>query len=49
MPKDLHLFKYDRLQDQTIVSGILYRGDPKNKYSEENIPIFDDFRSTWPE
>ena len=29
--------------------GVLYRGDPKTKYSEDNVPAFQDWRSTWPE
>ena len=49
MPKDLHKFNYDKNQEQTIVRGILYRGDPHTKYSEDNIPLFNSYRTAWPE
>ena len=49
MPKDLHKFNYDKNQESTIIRGILYRGDPHTKYSEVNIPMFNEYRTAWPE
>lgn len=39
LPWDLKDFRYDRLNDITTMTGILYRGDAEHKYTKPNAPF----------
>ena len=39
MPWDLRLLRHDRIVNMMKVSGVLYRGDAKTKYSKANVPL----------
>jgi hypothetical protein len=39
---------YDKKQQSTRISGVLYRGDAKNKYSSPNQPFLSKFKSVYP-
>ena len=49
VPWDLKDYKYDRKVNATVVTGILYRGDNKTKYSKPNQPALSNFLSVYPE
>jgi len=49
VPWDLKDYKYDRKVNATVVTGILYRGDNKTKYSKPNQPALSHFLSVYPE
>lgn len=49
MPWDLKDFRYDRAVNITVVEGVLYRGDPKTKYSKSNQPSKNYFLTAYPE
>ena len=49
MPWDLKDFRHDRLVNMMKVSGVLYRGDAKTKYSKANVPLRREFWATYPE
>ena len=38
-PWDLRMFRYDRDNSSIQFTGVLYRGDPKTKYSKTNSVI----------
>lgn len=49
MPWDLKDFRYDRANNVTQISGVLYRGDAKTKYSKPNQPALNTYKSVYPE
>lgn len=49
MADDLKDFRYDKAQDVTRVTGVLYRGDNLTKYSKPNRPFYKQFKSIRPE
>ena len=49
LPWDLHSFRYDREADSSVVTGVLYRGDAKTKYSKPNQPVHNRYHSVYPE
>ena len=49
MPWDLRLLRHDRIVNMMKVSGVLYRGDAKTKYSKANVPLRNMYTSTYPE
>ena len=49
LPADLHDYRYDKEPDRMEARGVLYRGDPKNKYSKANVPLHAQWFNTWPE
>ena len=49
MPWDLRGYRHDRLANMAKVSGVLYRGDAKTKYSKTNVPVKNQYTATYPE
>jgi cytochrome oxidase assembly protein ShyY1 len=50
LPWDLRSFRYDKSEASVSkVEGILYRGDPKTKYSKPNQPAYQEYHSIYPE
>ena len=49
MPWDLKDFRQDREVNQTQVTGVLYQGDNKTKYSKPNNPHKSFYRAAYPE
>lgn len=49
VPWDLKDVRLDRQVNETVVKGVLYRGDPKTKYSQPNQPSKPFFRNVNPE
>ncbi len=49
VPKDLKELRYDRGNNQTSITGVLYRGDAKTKYSPFNQPLYADYKNAYPE
>ena len=46
---DLTNFREDREGYGSVVTGVLYRGDNKTKYSKLNAPFMDEFLNVYPE
>ena len=42
-------WNYDKRQDMTKISGVLYRGDAKTKYAKANQPFLSKFKTVYPE
>ena len=49
MPWDMRTFNYDKTGSHTQVTGVLYRGDSRTKYSKPNVPMRNVYRAAYPE
>mmetsp|Transcript_9716 Transcript_9716/g.14800 ORF Transcript_9716/g.14800 Transcript_9716/m.14800 type:complete len:253 (-) Transcript_9716:106-864(-) len=49
MPHDLKDMRYDKANSHVSITGVLYRGDAKTKYSGVNQPLLSAYKGAYPE